>query len=637
LESLEPLIGEPWHFDGGPIYDQYADAIEGALNLYNRERVLGAERWIDHSIKEMWAIQREDGFIDHGHPEGNFARTSLMYSLWKTKGVTAHEWNPGLRLGAVTLGNDQLLLALESEGADWKGELRFDRPRHRDFFHLPIDWPRINQFPEWYTVEKTQQYKVTNATTQVSKVVTGEELIAGYPVEVSSSESLELIVEPFYEDLSDALTPKAIAEVTNRVADWQLTNEPEWWEKNDQKDNWVFGAQYAGHLRWAEISDQDKYFDALKRTFDGLDWRLGSRERHADDWCVGHAYTSFYLRDEQEGMVAPMKAQFDEVMKYPYGEDLDWKNNVHNREWAWADALFMGPQPLARLTTITGDMKYLEFGNRLWWKSYDFLYDKEEHLFYRDSTYFDKREANGEGLFWSRGNGWAYAGLARLLEEVPEDFADRPRYERLFVEMSEALVKTQHDNGFYPAGLLDGEAWNKPESSGTAFFTYGYAWGINHGLLERDAYMPAIEKGWGALVRSVEPNGKLTHVQPIGASPSDFEAESTMPYGAGGLMLAGAELYKLTLTQGAPSGSFTDRNPTKENRLNQRVILKWSDVTAKVSGLTAANILVIDDLTGSILSAQVLDSNQDGAPGEVTFKAHFLPEQTKSFSVYALE
>ena len=67
--------------------DGFADSIEGAINLFNREPVASAADWIDSQTRMMWAIQKPDGIIEGWHGDGNFARTSLMYALWKTQGV----------------------------------------------------------------------------------------------------------------------------------------------------------------------------------------------------------------------------------------------------------------------------------------------------------------------------------------------------------------------------------------------------------------------------------------------------------------------------------------------------------------------------------------------------------------------
>lgn len=162
--------------------DGDADAIEGALNLYARESVASTARWIDDQIKIMWAKQQEDGVIEGWHGDGNFARTTIMYCLWKTQGVLPRPWRSDIQLGAVEQ-DSALLISLTVDDA-WEGVLRFDTPRHQTIMHLPIDWPRINQFPEWFVAEKGQRYELTNSSSETSVIYTGEQLSDGVAVSV---------------------------------------------------------------------------------------------------------------------------------------------------------------------------------------------------------------------------------------------------------------------------------------------------------------------------------------------------------------------------------------------------------------------------------------------------------------------
>ena len=148
-------------------------------------------------------------------------------------------------------------------------------------------------------------------------------------------------------------------------------------------------------------------------------------------------------------------------------------------------------------------------------------------------------------MFWGRGNGWAVAGLARVLQYLPKDHPDRPRYETLFTEMAAKIAALQQPDGLWRASLLDPASYPLKETSGSGFFCFALAWGVNNGYLDRATYRPAVEKAWTALAGCVQPDGKLTHVQPIGADPKQFDPEATEVYGVGAFLLAGSEIYKL--------------------------------------------------------------------------------------------
>ena len=145
----------PWE---GPSSDGYADAIEGALNLYAREEVPSAAQWINSEIKVMWNKQQQSGIIEGWHGDGNFARTTIMYCLWKTQGTYVNPWREDIEIGAVQ--EDSLLYLTISAAEDWDGRLMFDKKRHSEYMHLPEDWPRINQFPEYFTVDKDKNYSI---------------------------------------------------------------------------------------------------------------------------------------------------------------------------------------------------------------------------------------------------------------------------------------------------------------------------------------------------------------------------------------------------------------------------------------------------------------------------------------------
>ena len=172
--------------------DEYADSIEGAINLYNRERVESATEWIDSEIRDMWSVQQPDGVVEGWHGDGNSARTAIMYALWKTQGLTLQPWRTDVRLGAVRHG-DALCVSLIA-GEPWSGRLVFDNPRHKLQMHLPIDYPRINQFPEWFTAKADRRYRVADLNTGTVASFSGRQLQDGMPVEIEPDKELRLIV-----------------------------------------------------------------------------------------------------------------------------------------------------------------------------------------------------------------------------------------------------------------------------------------------------------------------------------------------------------------------------------------------------------------------------------------------------------
>ena len=177
----------------GSSSDGYADSIESALNLYNREPVASAAQWIDSETKVMWAKQKEDGVIEGWHGDGNFARTTIMYCLWKTKGLTIRPWRQDVIFGAVQ-EPDALKITLRAD-KEWTGKLIFDAPRHQTVMRMPIDWPRINQFPQWFTAHPEKRFETIDLTANTKKTLKGKDLTEGLQITLKPREEKHLLIK----------------------------------------------------------------------------------------------------------------------------------------------------------------------------------------------------------------------------------------------------------------------------------------------------------------------------------------------------------------------------------------------------------------------------------------------------------
>jgi rhamnogalacturonyl hydrolase YesR len=194
---------------------------------------------------------------------------------------------------------------------------------------------------------------------------------------------------------------------------------------------------------------------------------------------------------------------------------------------------------MARYVKATGDTAALDLMHAMYWDTKAFLYDPAQQLFWRDSTFLNTN------TYWSRGNGWVIASTARILDDLPPGDAHRADYEDLLRTMAARLITLQGSDGYWRSNLLDPTAFPNPESSGTAFFTYALAWGINHGVLDRSATLDAVTRGWGALVAAVDASGRLGWVQQVGLQPGPALVTDTNDYAAGALLLAGEQLLSL--------------------------------------------------------------------------------------------
>ena len=336
--------------------------------------------------------------------------------------------------------------------------------------------------------------------------------------------------------------------IMKRVADWQLANP-----SPHGATEWTQGAYYTGLMALASISDDPKYHDAMLEMGRKNGWKPSTNLLyHADNQCVLQTYLELYRQHGDEQMLSSSIQRCDYIIAHPPPNeaDLDFTKPLVQEKWSWCDALFMSPPLWARLAAITHNKEYLDYMDQRWWRTSDHLYDKDERLYYRDDRFRAKREANGKKVFWCRGNGWVMGGLVRVLQYMPADYPDRPRYVSQLQEMASRLAGLQSKDGLWRASLLDPASFPAPETSGSGFILYGLAWGVNQNLLARADYEPAIHKAWQGLVRCVDTNGRLGFVQPIGFNPASLSATNTEVYGVGAFLLAGSEVYRLALPVG---------------------------------------------------------------------------------------
>jgi rhamnogalacturonyl hydrolase YesR len=331
-----------------------------------------------------------------------------------------------------------------------------------------------------------------------------------------------------------------------KVAQWQL-------EHSNKKalTDWTNGAFYAGLMAAYQSTQTPFMLDSMLAMGERMHWLPGRRYDHADDYAICQTYLDLYRIKKDPAMIQAVVDSVQKMEKVP-GNEI----RRHGITWWWCDALFMAPPTLAKLAVTQNDPSYLVYCDTLFHQTYRLLYNQDEHLFARDASYLidangkGKKEANGQKIFWGRGNGWVMGGLVRLLEEMPASYKGRKFYVKLFREMARRLVSLQQADGLWRSSLLDPEAYPGGEGSGSGFNCYALAWGIHHGLLKSKQYLPAVKKAWEGISGLLHPDGLYGWVQPIGADPrKNFNADSWEAYGAGAYLLAASEMIQLPVTK----------------------------------------------------------------------------------------
>jgi rhamnogalacturonyl hydrolase YesR len=351
---------------------------------------------------------------------------------------------------------------------------------------------------------------------------------------------------------------RSVLAAGSQVADWQLSHMDSFdyipaghpRQDTEGRRDWVQAAFYIGLTQFADVTGDARYADAVLSHGAAENWDFDTRPRHADADATAAVWIWAAEHTHDPAKLTATKSRFEAVLADPSKVSLDFgpappgggRPYCQDR-WCWSDALFMAPPAWIALTKVTGDDRYLAHADTEFWATTDYLYDRSEHLYYRDSRYISQRDPQGRKIFWGRGNGWVFAGLARILTDLPAQHPSRPRYEALFKQMAARIVSLQGRSGYWPVSLLVPQ--ESPETSGTGFFVYGLAWGVNHGLLPERRYRQSIHRGWHALAAAVRADGKLGWVQRIGAQPDDVGADDTQLYGVGAFLLAASEVSRI--------------------------------------------------------------------------------------------
>ena len=418
------------------------------------------------------------------------------------------------------------------------------------------------------------------------------------------------------------------------VADRYLADNPYDTKLGKASLNWEYGALWNGVAAFA-LSDRSlRYHDYLVKFGDHVGWGYHTeRLYHADDHCVGQAYLELAMADDMPGRADLLRQLYDFIcFQAPATSDpLAWNLSKPLRRWTWCDALFMSPTVLSRLASFTGEEKYRDFLDAEYRATTEFLYDKQDKLFHRDSSFFGKTCPNGKTVYWSRGNGWVFGSLAIILRDAPKNWKSRGWYEDLFKTLAASLKAIQQPDGTWHSSLLDPDHPAGPEMSGTCFFAYAMLWGMNNGLLSEKDYEPAVQKAWAAISAAIDDEGRLGYMQRIDAQPNASAAHEQAPYGVGAYLCAAVEMKTYLVRHAHPAAKVIDvTNPCGFFRPAETVALKLADLGC--GGGSAAR--VYDLRNGAFLPHQAFDSDGDGKMDELLFSTYLLARGTRSFLVF---
>ncbi len=329
-----------------------------------------------------------------------------------------------------------------------------------------------------------------------------------------------------------------ILSLLQKVNDWQsrhLVMPAD--DRNWERATWYTGVMAA----WKATGDSNFLNQALDWGRQHQ-WQVGTEPYGANRLFCVETWLELYFLKKDKAMIDPAIQWLDTKEPNSPAGSQRW---YLESDYSYVDSLY-GASALAMLAKATGDRKYSDIMRAFFNDVTEELFDKEAGLYYRDNHYIGRKTARGKKIFWSRGNGWAFAGIARVLEVLPKQDSRRNNYIRIYRRMAAELIKRQGTDGLWRPNLDDPDDIPVPETSGTGFFCFGLAWGINHGLLNRAEYLTAAQKAWTGLCRNVTPEGKVQWGQQVDAQPNPLKQESTHEYVTGTFLLAGSEIFHLS-------------------------------------------------------------------------------------------
>ncbi|WP_370479291.1 glycoside hydrolase family 88/105 protein [Tamlana flava] len=331
-----------------------------------------------------------------------------------------------------------------------------------------------------------------------------------------------------------------------------------WQKTHPQPGNafWHVSAYHTGNMETYKITKNQDYLNYSLAWADHNKW-MGAKSEDKSNWKYTYGesddfvlfgdwqicfqtYIDLYnfTGSNDENKIARAR----EVMEY----QMSTKRNDY---WWWVDGLYMVMPVMTKLYNVTGSELYIKKLDEYLGYANSIMWDDEANLYYRDAKYVypKHKSVNGKKDFWARGDGWIFAGYAKIIQDLPKS-EQKERYIARFKNMARALADAQQNDGYWTRSILDPEHAPGPETSGTAFFTYGFLWGINNGILDKETYLPVVQKSWNYLTEvALQENGAIGYVQPIGekAIPGQVvDVNSTSDFGVGAFLLAASEMYR---------------------------------------------------------------------------------------------
>ena len=341
---------------------------------------------------------------------------------------------------------------------------------------------------------------------------------------------------------------------------WQTNNKPE------VRSFWDNAAYHTGNMEAYFLTGNEKYRAYSEAWANHNQWK-GAKSNNRAEWVYNYGETDKHVLfgDWQicfQTYIDLYNIQPEDHKIRRAREVMEYQMSTPKKDyWWWSDGLYMVMPVMTKLYKLTGNQQYLEKLYEYICYSDEIMYDQETGIYYRDAKYVypKHKSANGKKDFWARGDGWVLAGLAKVLKDLPADYKHRQFFVDKYKRLAKAIAEIQQPEGYWTRSMMDPDHAPGPETSGTAFFTYGFLWGINNGYLDEETYLPVVQKSWAYLKnKALQKDGKVGYVQPIGerAIPGQVvDVNSQSNFGVGAFLLAACEYVRYLESRDLQAGN----------------------------------------------------------------------------------
>lgn len=287
------------------------------------------------------------------------------------------------------------------------------------------------------------------------------------------------------------------------------------------------------------------------------------------------------LKNEHTRILAPKPGAGGFIHKERYPDQM------------WLDGLYMGAAFYAEWEATFGEADNTESWSDIAFQFktiHRYTWDEEKQLNYHawsatpsdpNSFWANQQEPflGASKEFWARGSGWYFAALVDVLELMPKEHPDYSALLDIFNQVGKGLQRwqdkqsgcwfqlLQYDETTTADGLGDlikekryniGDQANYLESSATGMFCYGLAKGVRLGFLDKNSFMPSVEKAYQGMLKqfiTLNPDQSINIIQSC-ASAGLGPARNPSRTGTINYYLCGSDVT-ITQNEGKAIGSFT--------------------------------------------------------------------------------